>query len=38
MFDLYFRVPLNSRTSIIGAVPFLTLKQKENWMGRHGRG
>ena len=33
MFDLYFRVPLNSRTSIIGAVPFLTLKQKENWMG-----
>ena len=28
MFDLYFRVPLNSRTSIIGALPFLTLKQK----------
>ncbi len=31
MFDLYFRVPLNSRTSIIGALPFLTLKQKTWW-------
>lgn len=33
MFDLYFRVPLNSRTSIIGALPFLTLKQKGSWWG-----
>ena len=33
MFDLYFRVPLNSRTSIIGALPFLTLKQEGNYLG-----